>query len=182
MAVLGPDPAEPGRCGSPCGPLRGPVHGARARTVVRRCSRQASYGFLASVAGHGPWPTARRGQWPEAAFAATAPGHAASEGATRLAGPYHHLSGGVCSRLAKASRREDVQVEAPVACGDCAAFDFHPTLAGMPRAPLGGHQVIQRGQPAQKRLLTPFGVTHKSFPPYPMIGNNAITPRLSSDR
>ena len=72
MAVLGPDPAEPGRCGSPCGPLRGPVHGARARTVVRRCSRHASYGCLPSVAGHGPWPTARRGQWPEAAFAATA--------------------------------------------------------------------------------------------------------------
>src|SRR6516162_3554279 len=87
MAVLGPDPAEPGICGSPCVPLRGPVHGARARTVVRRCSRHASYGFLPSVAGHGPWPTARRGQWPEAAFAATAPGPAASEGATRLAGP-----------------------------------------------------------------------------------------------
>jgi hypothetical protein len=152
-----------------------------------RAGRQAllachSYAHLPSVAGHGPWPTARRGQWPEAAFAATAPGHAASEGATRLAGPYHHLSGGVCSRLAKASRREDVQVEAPVAWWDCAAFDFHPTLAGMLRAPLGGHQVIQRGQPAQQRLLAPFGVTHKSFPPYPMIGNNAITPRLSSDR
>src|SRR6516165_3233777 len=70
MAVLGPDPAEPGLCGSPWGPLRGPVHGARARTVVRWCSRQASYGFLPSVAGHGPWPTARRGPWPEAAFAA----------------------------------------------------------------------------------------------------------------
>src|SRR6516162_3866135 len=87
MAVLGPDPAEPGRCGSPWGPLRGPGHGARARTVVRRCSRHASYGFLPSVAGHGPWPTARRGPWPAAAFAATATGHAASEGATRLSGP-----------------------------------------------------------------------------------------------
>src|SRR6516225_6425650 len=72
MAVLGPDPAEPGLCGSPWGPLRGPVHGARARTVVRRYSRHASYGCLPAVAGHGPWPTARRGQWPEAAFAATA--------------------------------------------------------------------------------------------------------------
>src|SRR6516165_1195016 len=72
MAVLGPDPAEPGRCGSPWGPLRGPVHGARARTVVRRCSRHASYGFLPSVAGPGPCPTARPGPWPEAAFAATA--------------------------------------------------------------------------------------------------------------
>src|SRR6516165_8798253 len=73
MAVLGPDPAEPGRCGSPCGPLRGPVHGARARTVVRRCFRQASYGFLPSVAGHGPWPTAMRGQWSDAALGSPAP-------------------------------------------------------------------------------------------------------------
>src|SRR6516162_11399165 len=87
MAVLGPDPAEPGSCGSPCGHLRGPVHGARARTVVRRCSRKASYGFLPAVAGHGLWPTARRGPWPEAAFAQPATGHAASAGATRLAGP-----------------------------------------------------------------------------------------------
>src|SRR6516162_1234788 len=72
MAVLGPDPEEPGLCGSPCGHLRGPIHGARARTVVRRYSRKASYGFLPSVAGHGPCPPARRGQWPAAAFAAPA--------------------------------------------------------------------------------------------------------------
>jgi len=87
MAVLGPDPEEPGLCCSPWVHLRGPVHGARERTVLHRCSRKASYGFLPSVAGHGPCPTARRGQWPKAAFAATTTGHAASAGATRLAGP-----------------------------------------------------------------------------------------------
>src|SRR5215470_2290689 len=49
MAVLGPDPEEPGLCCSPWVHLRGPVHGARARTVLHRCSRKASYGFLPSV-------------------------------------------------------------------------------------------------------------------------------------
>src|SRR5215831_15922719 len=78
--------------------------------------------------------------------------------------PRHYLShstqfsGGVCYRLSKASRREDLQVEEPVACWDCSSFDFHPTLAGMLSAPLVGHQVVQMGQPAQKRLLAPFGV------------------------
>src|SRR5262245_30473081 len=68
------------------------------------------------------------------------------------------FSGGVCYRLSKASRREDLQVEEPVACWDCASFDFHPTLPGMLSAPLVGHQVVQMGQPAQKHLLAPFGV------------------------
>ena len=52
------------------------------------------------------------------------------------------FSGGVCYRLSKASRREDLQVEEPVACWDCASFDFHPTLPGMLSAPLVGHQVV----------------------------------------
>src|SRR5262249_59272741 len=68
------------------------------------------------------------------------------------------FSGGVCSRLSKASRREDLQVEEPVACWDCASFDFHPTLAGMLRTPLVGHQVVQMGEPPQKRLLAAFGM------------------------
>src|SRR6516162_5853652 len=46
--------------------------------------RGHSYAHLPSVAGHGPCPTAMRGQWPKAAFAVTAPGHAASAGAMRL--------------------------------------------------------------------------------------------------
>src|SRR5262245_46931037 len=56
----------------------------------------------------------------------------------------------------KASRRENLQVEEPVACWDCASFDFYPTLASMLRAPLVGHQVVQMGEPPQKRLLAAF--------------------------
>jgi len=41
------------------------------------------------------------------------------------------LRGEVCHRSAKASGGEDLQVEKPVACGDCASFHFHPTVAGM---------------------------------------------------
>src|SRR5712691_531124 len=70
---------------------------------------------------------------------------------TRFSGKGYH-------RSSKASRREDVQVEEPVACGDCSSFHFHATLAGMLRAPLVGHEVVQMGQPSQKRLLAPFGM------------------------
>jgi hypothetical protein len=35
------------------------------------------------------------------------------------------LRGGACHRSSKASRREDLEIEQPVACGDCAAFDLH---------------------------------------------------------
>src|SRR5262245_64689247 len=69
----------------------------------------------------------------------------------RFSGKEYHYS-------SKASRREDLQVEEPVACWDCASFHFHATLARVLRAPLVGHQVVQMGQPAQKRLLAPFGV------------------------
>ena len=64
------------------------------------------------------------------------------------------FSGGVCYRLSKASRREDLQVEEPVACWDFSSFDFHPTLSGMLSAPLVGHQVVQVREPCQKCLLT----------------------------
>jgi hypothetical protein len=82
--------------------LRSAVHGHELLSLRRQTHRREngpfspafrgrggghSYTNLPSVAGHGPWPTARRGQWPEAAFAATTTSHAASEGATRLAGP-----------------------------------------------------------------------------------------------
>jgi len=39
-----------------------------------------------------------------------------------------------------------------------AAFHFHPTLPVMLRAPLVGHEVVQMGEPAQKRLLAAFGM------------------------
>jgi hypothetical protein len=68
------------------------------------------------------------------------------------------FSGKEYHRSSKASRREDLQVEEPVACWDCSSFDFHPTLAGMLRTPLVGHKVVQMGEPAQKRLLAAFGM------------------------
>src|SRR5438132_142104 len=53
------------------------------------------------------------------------------------------FSGKEDHRSSKASRREDLQVEEPVACWDCSAFHFHSTLAGMLSASLVGHEVIQ---------------------------------------
>src|SRR5262249_57784773 len=70
---------------------------------------------------------------------------------TRFSGKEYRYS-------SKASRREDLQVEEPVSGWDCASFDFHPTLPGMLGATLIRDQVVQMGQPAQKRLLAPFGV------------------------
>jgi hypothetical protein len=68
------------------------------------------------------------------------------------------FSGGACHRSSKASRRENLEIEQPVACRDLASFDFHTTLPGMLGPTLVGHQIVQMGQPAQKRLLAPFGV------------------------
>src|SRR4029453_9162659 len=81
-------------------------------------------------------------------------------------------------------------------CRDCASFDFHPTLPGMLGATLIRDQVVQMGQPAQKRLLAPFGVMaafHREQLPldgvmgliqqragdgHLRVGENRIPPRL----
>jgi hypothetical protein len=68
------------------------------------------------------------------------------------------LRGGGCHYASQASRGKDLQVEHPVWCGDASAFHFHATLAGMLRPTLIRDQVIQMGQPCQKRLLAPFGM------------------------
>jgi len=52
------------------------------------------------------------------------------------------LCGEACHRSSKAARGEDLEVEEPVVCRDCTAFDFHPTLAGMLHPTLIGDQVI----------------------------------------
>ena len=46
-------------------------HRPRLALCPHGAVRDHCYANLPSVAGHGPWPTARRGQWPEAAFVAT---------------------------------------------------------------------------------------------------------------
>ena len=57
-------------------------------------------------------------------------------------------------RSAKASRREDLQVEHPIWCGDSSTFHFHATLASMLSPTLIGDQVVEVREPGEKRLLT----------------------------
>jgi hypothetical protein len=49
------------------------------------------------------------------------------------------FSGGGYPHSSKASRRENLEIEQPVACRDYASFDFHPTLPGMLGPTLIGH-------------------------------------------
>jgi hypothetical protein len=67
-----------------------------------------------------------------------------------------------------------LQVEKPVSCGDCASFDFHATLAGVLRPTLIGDQVIEVGEPWQKRLLAPFRMMEalhgEQFPLHDVVG------------
>ena len=50
------------------------------------------------------------------------------------------------SRSMKATGGEDLQVEEPVSCRDCASFDFHPVLPSMLGATLIRHEVVQVSQ------------------------------------
>ena len=68
------------------------------------------------------------------------------------------LRGEACHRSAKAARGEDLQVEKPVLCGDCASFHFHTTLPGMLGSPLIWHQVVQVCESREKRLLAAPGM------------------------
>lgn len=51
-----------------------------------------------------------------------------------------------------------MQIEHPVWCGDPAAFHCHATLTGMLGPPLLRNQVIEVGEPRQKRLLAAVGM------------------------
>ncbi len=53
------------------------------------------------------------------------------------------FSGGALQGSLQASRGEDLQIEEPVFSGDCPAFHFHATLAGMLGPTLIRHQVVQ---------------------------------------
>src|SRR5215813_6875574 len=78
------------------------------------------------------------------------------------------LRGGVCHRSAKASGGEDLQVEKPVSCWDLASFHFHATLAGMLRPTLIRDEVVEVGEPGEKRLLASTrmmkGFHHEQLP------------------
>jgi hypothetical protein len=54
----------------------------------------------------------------------------------------------------KASGRENLEIQQPVACRDGTSFHFHPTVAGMLGTTLVGDQVVQMCQPSQKRSFT----------------------------
>jgi hypothetical protein len=56
-----------------------------------------------------------------------------------------------------------LQIEEPVSGRYASAFHFRPTLAGMLRAPLVGHQVVQMDQPSQERVLAPLRMM-EAFP------------------
>jgi hypothetical protein len=51
-----------------------------------------------------------------------------------------------------------VQVEHPILCRYASTFHFHPTLPGMLGSTLIRNQVVQMGEPRQKRSLAPMGM------------------------
>jgi transposase len=63
-----------------------------------------------------------------------------------------------CRHSAKASRREDLEIKHPVACGYSPAFHFHATLPGMLGSTLIRDQVVEVCQPREKRLLAAIGM------------------------
>ena len=67
-----------------------------------------------------------------------------------------------------------MQVEHPICGGDAAAFHFHPTVARVLGSTLIRHQVVQVGEPRQKRLLAPVGMMkgfhHEQLPVKSVMG------------
>ena len=61
-------------------------------------------------------------------------------------------------RSSKATRGENLQVEHPICGRDASAFHFHPTVARVLGSTLIRYQVVQVGEPRQKRLLAPVGM------------------------
>src|SRR5215467_12609385 len=62
------------------------------------------------------------------------------------------------SQSSKASRGENLQVEHPICGGDAPAFHFYPTVARVLGSTLIWDQVVQVGEPRQKRPLAPAGM------------------------
>src|SRR5262245_45817343 len=81
---------------------------------------------------------------------------------------HERFSGGWGPHLAKAARGEDLQVEHSICGGYAAAFHFHATLPGMLGSTLIRDEIVQVGEPRQKRLLMATGMVkrfhHEQFP------------------
>src|SRR5215510_11791047 len=77
-------------------------------------------------------------------------------------------------RSSKATRGENLQVEHPICGGDASAFHFHPTVARVLGSTLIRYQVVQVGEPRQKRLLAPVGMMkgfhHEQLPVKGVVG------------
>jgi|SRR5215813_11787984 len=62
------------------------------------------------------------------------------------------LRGGGCHRSTKASRGGDLDIEESVACWDGASFHWHVTLTRMLGSTLIRNEIVQVGEPRQRRL------------------------------
>src|SRR2546425_880434 len=96
----------------------------------------------------------RRGTHTPTGCTATIRAHAACGMSTNLHIPPNYVVERF-SHSSKAARGEDLQVEHPVWCGYAPAFHFYPTLPGMLGAALIWDEVVQVGEPREKRLLAP---------------------------
>jgi hypothetical protein len=65
------------------------------------------------------------------------------------------LRGGGCHRSTKAARGEDLDIEEPVACWDCASFHFHATLTRMLGSTLIRNEIVHTSGRAPSE--TPVG-------------------------
>jgi hypothetical protein len=68
------------------------------------------------------------------------------------------LRGGGCQHASPASRGEDLESEAAVACGPFASFDFHAVLASVLRPTLIRDEVVEGRKAREKRLLAAPGM------------------------
>ena len=71
---------------------------------------------------------------------------------------FHRITWWSDHHSSKTSGGEDLQIEEPVCCGYSSAFHFHATLTRMLGATLIRDEVVQVGEPREKRLLTATGM------------------------
>src|SRR5919198_6148744 len=98
-----------------------------------------------------PWSTVSGCICPSACLPKPCSGTWETPHSTQFSGGVHHCS-------SKTSGGENLEVQQPVSCWDYSSLDFHPALPRMLGATLIGDQVVQVGEPREKRLLAPVGM------------------------
>jgi hypothetical protein len=67
-----------------------------------------------------------------------------------------------------------LEIEEPILCGDCASFDFHPTLPSMLGSTLIRYEVVEVRSPSEKRLVvSPWMMQpchHEELPVHSVVG------------